>query len=623
MAPADVPAATARAEIEHLLQRGQAQQALARCGELLGSGELPVAEAADLCNLAGAAAHALGHAEMAETLWKQALAHADGTDAVGPLINLGVLYAGQRRGEDAEAAYHRALALDPENATALTHLGVLLADMDQPTDAEAFHRHALDIDPDHAAAHTNLGLLLLAQRRIDEAEACQRRAVALAPESPQVHTNLGNLLAAHGAAQDAEAHLRRALALDPASASACLNLGVFCAAQGRDLDAEVLFREALAARPAYPLAALNLSKLLLAQGRFAEGWRLHEARHDPALADNGIPPPRLPPPNAALPPWRGESLAGRALLIWPEQGLGDQIQFSRYVPWLKQQGAARVALVCQRPLAALFASLPGVDAVLAADVVDNAFTLRDADIGAHDFWTFPLSLPRYAGTDLNTLPGAPIPYLRATPALSAAWSARWQLAEAADAQRVESTNAPRALRVGLVWRGNPKHDNDADRSLPGLDTLAPLWSVPGVRFANLQAGRACNDQLTLLRASDDQLTLLRASNDQLTLLDWGPELRDFADTAAAVNALDLLICVDTSIAHLAGAMGRPCWVMLPHYRTDWRWLRERDDSPWYPMGMRLFRQPARGAWTSVVEQVRVALLQRVAERGAGAGAAAA
>ena len=578
MAPAEL--AAARAEVEALLQRGHAQAALSRCAELLHDAALPTAQAADLCNLAGAAAHALGQHEMAETLWQQALAHADGADAVGPLINLGVLYAGQQRRADAEAAYHRALAIEPDNVTALTNLGVLLAEMDQPVDAEAFHRHALDIDPGHAAAHTNLGLLLLAQHRVAEATACQRRAVMLAPDSAEIHTNLGNLLAAHGAPAEAQAHLQRALALDPASASARLNLGVFCAAQGRDAEAEAFLRDALVTRPHYPLAALNLSKLLLAQGRFAEGWRLHEARHDPTLLDNGIPPPDLP-----LPPWRGESLAGRALLIWPEQGLGDQIQFSRYVPWLKQQGAARVTLVCQRPLAALFASLPGVDAVLAADVVDNAFQLRDADLPPHDYWTFPLSLPRWAGTDLSTLPGAPIPYLRAAPAASAAWSARWQLAEADDTSR--------ALRVGLVWCGNPRHDNDAERSLLGLPTLAPLWDVPGVRFASLQAGRA--------------------ADSTLALLDWGPDLRDFADTAAAVSALDLLICVDTSIAHLAGAMGRPCWVLLPNYRTDWLWLRQRDDSPWYPMGMRLFRQASRGAWAPVVEQVRAALQQRVAQ----------
>jgi Flp pilus assembly protein TadD len=568
------------AEVELLLRRGDAQQAFVRCSELLADADLPVELAADLCNLAGAAAHTLGQAEMAETLWRQALMRADADAAVGPLINLGVLYASQGRRADAEAAYRDALALEPDNATALTNLGVLLADLDRPDEAEACHRHAIERAPDDASAHTNLGLLLQAQRRHAEAEARQRCAVALAPERSEVHTNLGNLLADHGDPREAESHLRRALALASDAAPAQQNLGVFLAAQGRDADAEAAFRAALALRPTYPLAELNLSRLLLAQGRFAEGWRLHEARHHPALHDNGIPPPEVD-----IPAWRGESLAGKALLIWPEQGLGDQIQFCRYVPWLKQQGATRVTLVCQRPLAALFGTLPGVDAVVAADVVDNVFCTPGVDLGGHDFWTFPLSLPRLAGTDLSTLPAAPVPYLRSAPARAADWAARWQAVEAHDP-------GARALRVGVVWRGNPKHDNDADRSLPGLATLAPLWSVPGVRFASLQAGRAAADA---------------------PVLDWGGELRDFADTAAAVGALDLLVCVDTSIAHLAGALGRPCWVLLPQHRTDWRWLRERDDSPWYPIGMRLFRQPARGAWSPVVDAVRNALEQRVQE----------
>ena len=580
MVHADDTVTAALAEVEHLLQRGAAQQALLRCSSLLAEPDLPAALAADVCNLAGAAAHALGQTAIAETLWQQALAHADDDTAVGPLINLGVLYASQRRRADAEAAYRRALALEPDNATALTNLGVLLADLDKPDDAEACHRRAIELAPDDASAHTNLGLLLQARRRHTEAEACQRRAVALAPDRAEVHTNLGNLLADHGDPHEAESQLRRALDLAAEPAPALQNLGVFLAAQGRDADAEAAFRAALAARATYPLTELNLSRLLLAQGRFAEGWRLHEARHHPALYDNGIPPPELD-----IPAWRGESLAGKALLIWPEQGFGDQIQFCRYVPWLKQQGAARVTLVCQRPLAALFATLPGVDAVVAADVVDNVFRAPGAHLADHDFWTFPLSLPRLAGTDLTTLPGAPVPYLRPAPALSTEWAARWQALEAVD-------GGTRALRVGLVWRGNPRHDNDADRSLPGLETLAPLWSVPGVRFASLQAGRTSSDA---------------------PVLDWGTELRDFADTAAALAALDVLICVDTSIAHLAGALGRPCWVLLPQHRTDWRWLRERGDSPWYPSGMRLFRQPARGAWGPVVAQVRAALQQRVLE----------
>jgi hypothetical protein len=267
------------------------------------------------------------------------------------------------------------------------------------------------------------------------------------------------------------------------------------------------------------------------------------------------------------------------LLFWPEQGLGDQIQFCRYVPRLKALGAARVTLVCQRPLCALFESLAGADSVVAADVVDNAFVVDPGTIASHDFWTFPLSVPALLGTDLATLPEVAMPYLAPPPDRVEAWRAR--------------LGAQAPLRVGLVWRGNPKHHNDAERSLPGLETLAPLWDVPGVRFFSLQAGRA-------------GLAAQSASAGQ-PLQHLGANFVDFADTAAALELLDLLICVDTSIAHLAGAIAKPCWVMLPQHRTDWRWLRDRDDSPWYPAGMRLFRQADRGAWGPVVEHVRDAL----------------
>ena len=199
-----------------------------------------------------------------------------------------------------------------------------------------------------------------------------------------------------------------------------------------------------------------------------------------------------------------------------------------------------------------------------------------------------MSLPALLRTDLSTLPEAAIPYLSAAPERTAAW-----------AQRLGGDDAaapPRALRVGLVWRGNPIHPNDAERSLPGLATLAPLASVTGVRFVSLQTEPA-------LETGRDAGALAFDPPPR----PLGSELRDFADTAAVLAALDLLICVDTSIAHLAGALGRPCWVLLPRRKTDWRWLHERDDSPWYPVGMRLFRQTARGDWAAVVERVRTAL----------------
>jgi Flp pilus assembly protein TadD len=469
-----------------------------------------------------------------------------------------------------------------------TNLGVLLAATQRRAEAELCHRRALALQPDSASAHTNLGLVLLDLARLDEAEPHLRRALALAPGSAEVHSNLGNLLARRGSDAEAEQCLRRALVLDPTLAAAHCNLGVLLADQRRDAPAEAHFRSAIALRPGYALARLDLSCLLLAQGRFKEGWTLHEARHDPQLPDNGIAPP-----NVSFPAWRGEPLAGRSLLIWAEQGLGDQIQFCRYVPRLKAQGAARITLVCQRVLASLLGTLPGIDVVLPADVVDNAFHVEAAAIAVHDTWVFPLSLPLWLGTDLSTLPAAPIPYLSADPARVGAWTRR--------VHDDERGRPAKMLRVGLVWRGNPMHHNDAERSLPGLSTLTPLWSVPNCRFVSLQTGRAAAEADTPPGA--------------LPLVALGAELGDFADSAAALAALDLLICVDTSIAHLAGALGLPCWVLLPRHRTDWRWLRDRDDSPWYPRGMRLFRQARRGDWAEVVERVRAALVPTAARSG--------
>ncbi len=602
-------------QLETLLRNGRPRDALTCSSGLFAEAAIPPGRVGELCALTAEAAQALGLVELAEQMWRQAAAHAASPSSrADAFANLGALLARQRRHAEAEACDRRALELAPDHVVALANLAVLLADTGQrdeaetchrqalalapdnaavhsnlgvllaaskrPAEAELHYRRALELAPDSASAHTNLGLLLQEQRQFDAAEAHQRRALALAPDSAEIHSNLGNLLARRGREDEAEALLRRALVLDPEWAAAHNNLGVLLADQWRDDAAEHHFRRALALRPDYPLARLDLGCLLLAQGRFDEGWRLHEARHDPALPDNGIARPDL-----ALPAWQGESLAGRALLVWPEQGLGDQIQFCRYVPRLKALGAARITLVCQRPLQALFETLAGVDAVVGADIVDNAFAVDPAAIGTHDCWTFPLSLPALLRTDLASLPEVELPYLRAPPQRVAEWERRQR--DAGDG------NDDGLMRIGLVWRGNPRHDNDAERSLPGLATLAPLWQLPGLRFVSLQAGRAG------IEAS--------AAPPGQPLRHVGAALRDFADTAAALAAIDLLICVDTSIAHLAGALGTPCWVLLPQHRTDWRWLRGRDDSPWYPLGMRLFRQTQRGDWAAVIERVCAAL----------------
>jgi Flp pilus assembly protein TadD len=553
---------------------------------------------ADVCNLIGVCAIGLGDTKSAEQCWLQALALAP--DAVEPHVNLalhyadtaksdeaeryfrraleldehrtqaharlGLILAAAKRSAEAEACYRRALDLDPKDIATRSNLGVLLAAQGLREEAESCYRRALALDPQNAEACTNLGLLLEARGDLDEAEQCQRSAAGLNPASSAIQSNLANLLARMERFDEARDAYRQAIALDPESPVARSNFGVLLAHFRHDNDAEMCFRQALALQPGYQMARLNLAMLLLAQGRFDEGWACHEARYHPDLPDPDAPMPSLP-----FAQWQGEPLAGKSLLVWPEQGFGDLIQFCRYLPLLKMQGAARITLVCRSPLASLMCTVVGVDQVLSAD---DARALE-----LHDFWTLPLSLPLHFHTVLSSIP-APIPYLHAPVERRAAW-----------AHCLTSNDGK--IKVGLVWRGNAMHANDMRRSLPGISILEPLWSIAGVQLISLQHGAAT-------------VEAQQWSADH-PLLELGSKVSDFADTAAIVEQLDLLITVDTAVAHLAGALGTPCWVLLPDYRTDWRWLRERNDSPWYPGRMRLFRQAWKQDWSAVIEQVAQSL----------------
>ncbi len=513
-------------------------------------------------NLAILLAQGKRHAE-AESCYRQALKLAP--DDAATHSNLGALLAGQRRFDEAERCYRKAIALTPNNAGAHSNLGILLANQRRHEEAEQCYRQALALAPNDARAYSNLGLLLEETGREAEAENCHRKALALDPGSAEIHANLADLLAHARRWIEAEAGYRLAIRLKPESPATHSNLGVMLANCRREAAAEKSFRRALALDPGYQLARLNLGFLLLRQGRFAEGWPLHEARYDRDLPDNGIAIPEL-----AFPRWRGESLAGKSLLVWPEQGYGDEIQFCRYLPLLKAQGVTRLTLVCKKPLKALLGTLAGVDLLLGDDEAGEL-------IAAHDYWTFPLSIPLHLRTRVDSIP-ASIPYLRALPERLAKW-------------------APAIVRgrfnVGLLWAGNPGHHNDAYRSLPSLSLLAPLWSVPGVRFFSLQKGRGEEQQSGEPRGSQ-------------ALVNLGAAFDDFADSAAVISQLDLVITVDSAVAHLAGALGKPCWLLLAHYRTDWRWLEGRSDSPWYP-GMRLFRQPPDEHWSGVIAELASAL----------------
>ncbi len=428
--------------------------------------------------------------------------------------------------------------------------------------AEACFIEALLLAPDFPEALINLGWVNEQNGAMAQAEACYKRALMLRPDCVQIYLNLGVLFLHGKRFFEAEAACWRAARIAPHNPDVWSQLGVVLTCVKREQEAERCFERALQLDGLHAQGRFNFSYLLLRQGRLQQGWPYLEARtRDERWA---------PPAHSLL--WGGEALAGKSLLIGFEAGYGDMIQFCRYAALLKARGAQRVGIVCHPGLVRLFARLPALDSVYSCD----------ADLSAEnwDYWLPLLSLPYRCGTTLDSIP-ASLPYLAASPEDKVRWAGRLPSAH---------------CRVGLVWKGNPLYENDRDRSVPALELFAPLGRIPGVQWISLQKG-----------AGEAE-----AQNPPAgwSLVSLGGDLLDFADTAAVLAHLDLVISVDTAVAHLAGAMGKPCWVLLPHYLTDWRWLTERTDSPWYPGSLRLFRQARVGDWSQTIEEVALALTER-------------
>jgi Tfp pilus assembly protein PilF len=424
-------------------------------------------------------------------------------------------------------------------------------------------RAALALDPGSAAVNANLAWALDQGGDRAQAEPYYRRAIELDPRQLRTRLNLGAMLTAQRRLDEAEAIYLDALALAPESPAALSNYGMLLASAGREQEAESRYRVALALDPGYRKAAFNLAYVLLRQGRWEEGWMRLEARDWTEVLQRHI----------GLPRWQGEALAGKAILVGILAGHGDMIQFGRYCEQLKQLGAARVGVLCHPGLVDLFKGLRGADQAIGLDQPLPA---------GFDVWVPALSLPFHFHTTVDTVPAA-LPYIAVDPA------------------RVEGlapllAAAPGELKVGLVWKGSVGFENDAARSLPSLATLAPLGQVEGVRYFSLQKGQG-----------EDEA---RQGVAGLPVTDLAPAIGDFADTAALIEGLDLVISVDTACAHLAGALGKPCWLLLPAYLTDWRWLTGREDTPWYPGVMRLFRQRRDGDWDDVVAELVRALRAR-------------
>jgi Flp pilus assembly protein TadD len=480
------------------------------------------------------------------------------TDFVEDLVDAGVAH--HRAGElaAAERSYREALARSPKHAHALHMLGVIAHQTGRHGDAVRLIREAITIAPAVGNTHRNLSIVLLAVGHHDEALRAAQRAVQLLPADSGAWGDLGNALTASWKLEEALVAYRRAVDLCTTGAQTWSNLGGCLVDLGRLDEAIAAHRRAVAIAPGLAGAHWNLALALLSKGDWA-GWREYEWR----WAFEGFSSRRR---HFSQPLWRGRQIDNQTLLLWAEQGHGDTIQFARFLPLVRQcAGRARLVLECQPRLVELLRQSLHRDITIIAE---------GDPLIPFDFHCPLMSLPLAVERQTRAVPGN-VPYIHADARHLDSWA---------------SLLAPRdgRLRVGIAWAGSQTHRHDAWRSIP-VEALAPLATLESVELHNLQLGA---DPARLAQSLPG-------------LVDNTALQTDLAQTAALIAQLDLVITVDTSIAHLAGAMNKPTWLLLS-YSPDWRWQRRREDSPWYP-SFRLFRQSTPGNWAEPVERLRQAL----------------
>ena len=541
--------------------RGNALRDLRRHEAALASYDTAIALQPDLAEAHNNRGNALGDLERYEA----ALASYDRAIALKPDYaeahnNRGNVLSDLGRYEAALASYDKAIALKPNYAQAHSNRGNVLSDLGRYEAALASYDKAIALQPDYAQAHYNRGNALLDLGRSEAALASYDKAIALKPDLGEARSNLGIVLFDLQRHEEALVSYDAAIALNPDLAEAHYNRANALRDFGRYEEALTSFDQAIALQPHYEEAHWNQTLCLLQLGQFERGWQRYECRNNRAdpIAH------RYPQPL-----WLGQQdIAGKTLFIHWEQGLGDTLQFCRYAKLVKALGA-QVIMSVQDPLLRLLRQMEPAIQLIGDDQKPAAF----------DYHCPLMSLPLAMGTTLETIPST-VPYLHADPERSAVW--RKRLA------------ALPGLKVGLVWAGAPRPEVfqfsevvDSRRSIT-LNHYAPLASIPGLCLISLQKG--------------EPAAQARTPPNGMVLHDWAEELDDFADTAALVEALDLVISVDTSVLHLVGALGKPVWV-LNRYNQCWRWLSGRRDSPWYPSA-RLFRQPKMGNWEAVIDQVQ-------------------
>jgi tetratricopeptide (TPR) repeat protein len=512
--------------------------------------------------------------EAALASYEQAIAlKPDYTDAYN---NRGLALASLKRHPAALDSYDEAIALKIDFALAYSNRGLVLKELGRFAEALLSHDRAIALKPDFAEAHSNRGLVLKELNRFDEALASYDQAIALKPEFAEAHSNRGLVLKELNRFDEALASYDRALALKPDFAEAFSNRGLVRQDRHELETALADFSRAVALKPDFAVAYFNRAMASLMVGDYENGWPDYEWRWK---GDNG--PIIKDARHLSQPCWLGrESIAGKTILLHSEQGLGDTIQFCRYAKWVADCGA-RVVLEVQQPLHRLLAGVEGVSQVVTQGDPRPAF----------DYYCPLMSLPLAFKTTLATLP-ARVPYIESDPREALHWK--------------QKLGNKAKLRVGLVWSGGFRaHQPELwainDRRNVPLSKFASL-KHPDIEFYSLQKGQPAESELA---------DLVSRHWDGPQLTDFTGELRDFADTAALLTQLDLLISVDTSAAHLAGAMGKPVWI-LNRYDNCWRWLLDRADSPWYPTA-RLYRQESAGDWEGVIRRVRSDLHARVRE----------
>lgn len=510
--------------------------------------------------------HATGRLEEALSSHRQALDLDDTVDRFH--FNLGNVLKDLSRFEEALVSYDHALSLRPEYMAAILNKGGVLMELELFDQALVAFERLILRQPGDVRGHLNRGAALAAMRRFDTAIECFEVAVQIAPTDAQVYLNWGNALVSVGKLDAAIDRIKRAIALDPQYAEAFSNLGSALKAAGRFSEALLQFEQAIVLEPRLAAAHWNKSLLLLLMGEFDPGWGLYEWRW---RAKEYLRHAR----SFVQPLWLGQrefdgigGLAGKTILVHSEQGLGDTIQFARYLPLLAEHGAR---VVFELP-AVLLDTLKGLKGV-------SAFVEKGEPLPAADFHCPLLSLPLAFKTTLESIP-SPGPYLEADLRKVKFWS-----------ERLGPQKLP---RIGLVWNGNSQHQNDHNRSM-SLDLLLSQLSERFERFECVSLQRE-------VREADQQML-----DTQPNIRHFGPELEDFTDTAALCALMDLVISVDTSVAHLSGALGRPTWVLLPHV-PDWRWLLDRDDSPWYGC-IKLYRQSSPRDWGPVFQALSQDLLR--------------